>query len=76
MSPYRDSFQTERLSGNIVTVAANGPAASDFQAGPGPLSDGIRPLVTPQCYADRVESPLRATLQSGTQELPLVLETE
>jgi len=60
----------------VVTVAANGPAASDSQSGPGPLSDGIRPLVTPQRYADRAESPLRATLQSGTQELPLVLKSE
>jgi len=76
MSPYRDSFQTERLCGNIVTVAANGPAASDSQPGPGPISDGIRPLMTPQRYADWAEPPLRATLQSGTQELPLVLTTE
>jgi len=60
----------------VVTVAANGPAASDSQPGPGPISDGIRPLVTPKRYADRAESPLRATLQSGTQELPLVLRSE
>jgi hypothetical protein len=60
----------------VVTVAANGPAATDSQPGRGPLSDGIRPLVTPQRYADRAESPLRATLQSGTQELRLVLTSE
>jgi len=60
----------------VVTVAANGPAASDSQPGTGPISDGIRPLVTPKRYADRAESPLRATLQSGTQELPLVLTSE
>ena len=60
----------------VVTVAANGPAATDSQPGPGPISDGIRPLVTPQRYADRAESPLRATLQSGTQELRLVLTSE
>ena len=60
----------------VVTVAANGPAASDSQPGPGSLFDGIRPLVTPPRYADRAASPLRATLQSGTQELPLVLTSE
>jgi hypothetical protein len=32
--------------------------------------------MTPQRYADWAEPPLRATLQSGTQELPLVLTSE
>lgn len=60
----------------IVTVAANGPPAGSSQPGPGPLSDGIRPLMTPQRYADPAQSPLRATLASGTQELRLVLLSE
>jgi len=60
----------------VVTVAANGPPSADSQPGPGPLSDGIRPLVTPQRYADPAQSPLRATLKSGTQELRLVLTSE
>jgi hypothetical protein len=60
----------------VITVAANGPPAGDAEPGPGPFSDGIRPLVTPQRYADPAQSPLRATLESGTQELRLVLTSE
>jgi hypothetical protein len=60
----------------VVTVAANTPPTSDSQPGPGPLADGIRPLVTPQRYADPGQSPLRITLASGTQTLPLVLTSE
>lgn len=60
----------------VVTVAANAPQTADSQPGPGPLADGIRPLVTPQRYADPGQSPLRVTLKSGTQALPLELTSE
>lgn len=57
----------------VVTVAANVPQAEGAQPGPGQFSDGITPLATPQMYADRGQSPLRATLVSGSQNLPLEL---
>jgi hypothetical protein len=60
----------------VVTVAANVPRSEGTQPGPGPYSDGITPLATPQKYADRAMSPLRATLVSGTQELRLDLTSE
>ena len=60
----------------VVTVAANAAAAAGGTPGPGPLSDAITPLMTPQRYADPALSPLRATLKSGTQQLPLVLRSE
>ncbi len=60
----------------VVTVAANLPAGEGGPTGPGPYSDGIRPLSTPQRYADRSQSPLRALLKSGTQELRLELSSQ
>lgn len=62
--------------GYVVTVAANAPPAADSQSGPGPLADGIRPLVTPQRYADPSQSPLRVVLKSGSQALPFELTSE
>lgn len=62
--------------GYVVTVAANVPSAADSQSGPGPLADGIRPLVTPQRYADPGQTPLRVVLKSGSQALPLELTSE
>lgn len=59
----------------VVTVAANLPGAEGIPSGPGPYSDGIRPLSTPQKYADPGTSPLRAILKSGTQELLLDLSS-
>ncbi len=60
----------------VVTVAANVPAAEGGPTGPGPYSDGISPLSTPQRYADRSQSPLRALLNSGTQELRFELSSQ
>jgi hypothetical protein len=60
----------------VVTVAANLPAGEGGPSGPGPYSDGISPLSTPQRYADRSQSPLRALLKSGTQELRLELSSQ
>lgn len=60
----------------VVTVAANVPPAEGSQPGPGQYSDGITPLATPQVYADREQSPLRATLVSGSQELKLDLTSQ
>jgi hypothetical protein len=60
----------------VVTVAANVPPAEGSQPGPGQFSDGITPLATPQIYADREQSPLRATLVSGSQELRLELTSQ
>lgn len=60
----------------VVTVAANVPPAEGSQPGPGQYSDGITPLATPQIYADREQSPLRATLVSGSQELKLELTSQ
>jgi hypothetical protein len=60
----------------VVTVAANLPAGEGGPTGPGPYSDGISPLSTPQRYADRSQSPLRALLKSGTQELRLELSSQ
>jgi hypothetical protein len=59
----------------VVTVAANLPAGEGGPTGPGPYSDGISPLSTPQRYADRTQSPLRALRKSGTQELRLELSS-
>lgn len=60
----------------VVTVAANVAPAEGVSSAPGPYSDGITPLATPQRYADREQSPLRATLTSGSQSLPLELTSE
>jgi hypothetical protein len=60
----------------VVTVAANVPPAEGSQPGPGQFGDGITPLATPQVYADREQSPLRATLVSGSQELVLELTSQ
>lgn len=60
----------------VVTVAANLPTGEGGPTGPGPYSDGISPLSTPQRYADRSQSPLRAVLKSGTQELRLELSSQ
>jgi hypothetical protein len=60
----------------VVTVAANLPAGEGGPTGPGQYSDGISPLSTPQRYADRSQSPLRALLKSGTQELRLELSSQ
>jgi len=60
----------------VVTVAANVPSAEGPQPGPGQYADGITPLATPQRYADREQSPLRATLVSGSQELKLDLTSQ
>lgn len=60
----------------VITVAANAPPAEGATPGPGPDSDGIAPLMTPQRYADRETSPLKVVLKSGTQELPLALTAE
>lgn len=59
-----------------VTVAANALPSEGVPTGPGQLSDGIAPLITPARYADPAETPLRATLVSGTQELPLDLTSQ
>jgi len=60
----------------VVTVAANVAPAEGVSSTPGPYSDGITPLATPQRYADREQSPLRATLTSGSQSLALELTSE
>lgn len=60
----------------VITVAANVRPAGEVPTGPGPYSDGITPLATPQKYADPEQSPLRATLVSGTQSIPLDLTSQ
>jgi hypothetical protein len=60
----------------VITVAANVAPAEGVSSAPGPYSDGITPLATPQKYSEREQSPLRATLISGSQTLPLDLSSQ
>lgn len=59
----------------VVTVAANesGPEAPDPRSGAAPA---IRPLMTPQRYADVATSPLRITVKPGNQTLAIELTTD
>lgn len=57
----------------VVTVAANAAAAGGAAEAPG--NKGLLPLITPPQYRDARKSPLRATVERGSQELDFELRS-